>query len=355
MKKFVKLICTALLALMLVVSFASCSDSDIPDGYQLIACEGDEFRLYVPTQWIVNTSGGVTSAYYTSEADTSVSVYKADDADGLTLDEYWKKCNERYKTELSSYAFDGKSEKIVLGGKLGQKYIFSAKMTRFNDLENKNVTKEYKFLQAMAQNDGKTFVLMFSATTERFESLLELVEGNSADEGIIPYFRFAEPYTSEDNKKEFDSKVEAPKGMKLASTNERPYRFFVPTSWKINNRTDATAAYASDSDTSNVNVQMYMTSRNTETVSDHWKRLEESYKTTFSSYTLISDEEILMDGIKAHKYTYTVTSGGVEYRLVQAIVRKGEMFYYVTYTALPENFEKHLPDVEKMIESFDIR
>ena len=31
------------------------------------------------------------------------------------------------------------------------------------------------------------------------------------------------------------------------------------------------------------------------------------------------------------------------------------MFYYVTYTSLPENFEKHLGDVDKMIANFDIR
>ena len=62
-----------------------------------------------------------------------------------------------------------------------------------------------------------------------------------------------------------------------------------------------------------------------------------------------------MDGVSARKYTYTVVSGGQEYKLVQAIVRKGDMFYCLTYTALPENFDRHLPDVEKMIENFDIR
>ena len=152
-----------------------------------------------------------------------------------------------------------------------------------------------------------------------------------------------------------DTPSDIPEGMKLASTDERPYRFFVPSSWKINNRTDATAAYASDSDRSNVNVGMYMTSLLTETVADHFKRLEDGYKTSFASYELISDEEITMDGISARKYTYTVVSGGQEYRIVQAIVRKGDMFYYVTYTATPENFEKHLYDVEKMIANFDIR
>ncbi len=355
MKRTVKIFLIICLSLLALTSFAACAQNDVPEGYQIVACEGDEYRLYVPTQWIVNTSSGTTSAYYTTDSEIGVTVTKADDAEGLTLDEYWAVCDEKYKAELDEYSYDGNVKKIVMGGKAGQRRVFTAKITRFNETENKNVEKEYKFLQAMAQNNGDTFILMYSAPTDQFDSLLEIVTGNAQDEGIIPYFRFAEAYTSEDNKKEFDDKVQAPEGMKLASTDERPYRFFIPASWKINNRTDATAAYASESDSSNVNVGMYMTSSTVETVADHFKKLEESYKNTFSSYSLVADEEITMDGIKAHKYTYTVVSGGQEYKIVQAIVRKGEMFYYVTYTALPENFEKHLADVEKMIEGFDIR
>ncbi len=355
MKRIVKLICTAILAVMLILSFASCANDDTPDGYQLVACEGDKFRLYVPTQWILNTTGGITSAYYTSDAEISVSVNVAEDAEGLTLDEYWSVCDEKYKAELDGYTYDGSMEKIVLGGRAGQQYVFTANLTRYGDAEDKAVTKEYKFLHAMAQNEGETYILLYSAPTEDFDSLLETVEGNASDEGIIPYFKFAEAYVSEDGEKEFSDKVTPPEGMKLASTDERPYRFYIPESWMINQRTDATAAYASDSDSSNVNVQMYMTSSNVETVSDHFAKLEETYKATFSAYTLLSDDEIKMDGVSAHKYTYTAVVGGEEFKIVQAIVRKGEMFYYVTFTAKSENFEKHIPDVNKMIENFDIR
>lgn len=355
MKKTVKIILGILASLMLLISFAACSQSDVPEGYQLVACEGDEFRLYVPTQWIVNTTSGTTSAYYTSDAEIAVTVNKTDDANGLSLEEYWEKCDGQYKAELDGYSYDGNLKKVVLGGKSGHRRVFSAKVTKFSEIENKNVTKEYKFLQVMAQNNADTYVLTYYAPSDTFDTLLEVVEGNALDEGIIPYFRFAEPYHSEENDKEFDDNVKAPEGMKIASTNERPYILFVPKEWKINNKTDATAAYASDTDSSNVNVGMHMTSNTAETVSDHWKKLEESYKNTFLSYTLTSDEEIKMGGISARKYSYTVVSGGQEYKLIQAIVRKGEMFYYLTYTALPENYEKHLSDVDKMIANFSIK
>ena len=73
MSSKIKRIAAALLLLaMLVSTFAACADSDVPDGYQLVACEGDCFRLYVPTQWTPNVSGGVTSAYYSASSGVSV-------------------------------------------------------------------------------------------------------------------------------------------------------------------------------------------------------------------------------------------------------------------------------------------
>ena len=355
MKRIAIIISALLLCVILIPTLVSCSKDDTPDGYQLIACEGDCFRLYVPKQWASNTSSGITSAYYSAVENASVSVTVADDAGDMTLSEYWEYCNEKYQTTFKNYKPNEKTEKVILGGQAGEKHVFTASMTVYDETEGKNVTKTYKFMQIFAKYKGEMYVFTYSAPEEKYSELLEVVEGNSSDEGIIPYFRFAEPYTSKDSEKKYSDKVTAPEGMKLASTDKRPYRFFVPTSWKINNRTEATAAYASDADRSNISVQMYMTSDSSDTVEKYWQRLEQSYKNMFTAFKLISDEKIKMSGVDAHKYTYTATSGGQEYMLVQAIVKKGDMFYCVTYTALPESFDKHIEDVNKMIESFEIR
>lgn len=354
-KKILKPIAVFLLFMLFISTLASCAQSDVPDGYQLIACEGDKFRLYVPTQWVSNTTGGMTSAFYSMDRNTSVSVHVADDAGEMSVEEYWSFCNEKYASELKEYQPSDKYEKTVLGGQAAHKYVYSAKMSVYSEAEKSNVEQTYKFMQVIARYGGEMFVLLYTAPEQYYDEYLSEVEGDSSGAGIIPYFKFADPYVSEDGEKEFSNKVTAPNGMKLASTDERAYRFFVPQSWIINDRTEATAAYASETDSSNVSVQMYMTGDSTETVEKHWERLETSYKTMFSEYNLISDEEIKMDGVAARKYTYTVTSGGQEYKMLQAIVRKGDMFYCITYTALTENFDIHMTDVAKMIESFDIR
>ena len=248
--KTIKIISALLLCLVFILTMVSCSQSDVPDGYQLVAIDGDCFRLYVPTQWVLNTTSGVTGAFYSSTDDSSVAVYVAEDAGELSISEYWVVCNEKYAKELAEYTPFDKTEKIVLGGQEAEKHVFSAKRTVYDEIEQKNVTVTYKFMQVMARYNGKMYILMYSATEENYDSHLETVEGDSQDAGIIPYFRFDEAYVSEDGEKEFSDKVTAPDGMKLASTDERAYRLFVPTSWKVNNRADASAAYASDTDTS---------------------------------------------------------------------------------------------------------
>ncbi len=353
MKKAIKTISAIFAAIMLLAVFSACSKSDIPDGYQLIACEGDEFRLYVPASWIKNTSGGVTSAYYSMQNNSSVSVYTPSDAVGLTVEEYWNVCDKN-NSNLDSYSYAG-SETTTLGGRPAYKYVYTANVPVTDTVSGEKSLSAYKFMQIMAENNGKIYVLIYSAPAESYDANLAVLEGSGDDAGIRGYFKFAEPYKDEDAKKEYSDKVTAPDGMKLASTDERAYRFFVPDSWVVNQRTDATAAYASDTDRSNVNVQMYMTSSPSETVELYFENMEKSYQDIFSEYSRISSENIELSGFKGCKYIFKATSGEQHYKIMQAITRKGDMFYCITYTALEENYEKHLPDVEKMISSFDIR
>ena len=328
--------------------FTACSNSDVPDGYQLVACNGDKFRLYVPTQWTPNTANGVTSAFYSAGDNISVSVSVADDAGELEVDEYWEKCRADYEKSMDGFTFVGE-EKSKLDQQPAKKYVYTANVKIGGE------TVKYKFMQVMARYKGEMYILLYTSPEDKYDAHLADLEGDGDDLGIIDYFRFAEPYVEEDGK-EYSDKVTPPDGMKLISTDKVPYRFFVPVSWKTNDRTASAAAYYSDTDTSNVHVQMYMMGNDSpKTVEDYFEYCETKYKETFDTYTLDSTTDIKMDEVPAKQYIYTVTSGGVEYRQLQAIVKKGEVYYTLTYTAVTEKFEEHLDDVKKMIENFDIR
>ena len=331
-------------------AFVSCSEDDgAPDGYQLVAKYGDRFRLYVPTQgWTVNTDGGMTSAIFSIDPHISVGVYVADDADDMTAEEYWAYSEEIMKAELENYAFVG-GENAMLGGKNAKKYVYTADVS----VSGKKDKVNYKYLNILCENEGEIYVFVYCAPSETY------YEANLPDvEGIIENFTFAEAYTGK-NVGETPSGVEIPEGMKLASYDEHPYLFFVPESWVINEGAIISAAYVSESDSSNVSLQMYMVSEKEidKTVEEYFAECEARYKEIFASYTLLEEEcgEIEMAGKKARKYVYEIKNGGVTYKQMQAIVVKGGVFYTLTYTATPEKFEDHLADVEMMIAAFKIR
>lgn len=355
LRKNIKFIAFAVACVLLLPLLSACSQDGTPDGYQLVVGEGDKFRLYVPTQWTPNISGGITGAIYSLTENASVNVYVAEDADGMTIDEYWIACDERYRSELQEYEPNEKVEKILLGGKEAHKHVYSARISVRDDNSGETEAQLYKFMQIMAIYDGEMYVLLYSAPEQYYDSHVAEVEGDSDGVGIVPYFIFAEPYVSDENAKKISNDVVAPDGMKLISTDERAYRFFVPTDWIVNDRTEATAAYASENDSSNVSVQMYMTSNESQTVEEYWTVCEDRYMELFAEYELISSSQIIMDGISAMRYDIFVSTGGDNYKITQAIVKKGIVFYCITYTALTENYEKHAEDVQRMIENFDIR
>jgi hypothetical protein len=280
---------------MLIMSLASCAKSDVPDGYQLAVCEGDKFRLYVPTQgWMPNVTGGVSGAFSSLEENASVSVYIADDAGDMSLEEYWSYCDAKYAEIYKEYSSADKSEKLVLGGQPAQKNVYQAKMTV------EGVTETYKFMQVTAIYEGEMYILLYTSPEKHYDSHLEELEGNADGEGIIPYFIFAEPYFSDEDKK-FSDKVTAPDGMKLISTDERAYRFFVPDSWVVNERAEISAAYASETDSSNVSLQMYMTENEAQKIDEYFADCEKKYAELFTSYTVVSAQDIKISGLNAKK------------------------------------------------------
>ena len=353
--KYIKILSVILLCVMLISSFSACSEkSDAPEGFQLVACEGDKFRLYVPTQgWSPNTESGTTSALFSANPVISVSVIVADDAGDMTVEDYWLYCDDNFKKEHGeeNYLFVG-FEATTLGGQPAKKFIYEVTTDLFVADEDDEPIK-YKAMAILCRYKGEMYVFTYLAPAEEyFDARLEEVEGEG---GMLDYFRFDVPYSGEG--KVYPDNVETPEGMKLISTDERPYRFFVPENWVTNNKADFSAAYYSSTDSSNVSAQYLILDsfEMDKTVEEYFTECEERYKKVFESYTLLSTEDVTMDGTAAKKYTYTIVSGGVEYKQMQAIVEKGSTMYVITYTALPENFDSHLGDVEKMIEHFDVR
>ena len=349
--KISKILTVILLCAMIISVFSACSDkNDAPDGFQLVASEGDKFRLYVPTQgWTSNTQSGTTGAIFSVDPYIAINVFVADDAGEMDEVSYWSHSEALLKIELGEENYNFVSgDKITLSGQPARKYVYTAKMS----IHGEEVT-EYKIMTVLCRYKGEMYVFTYSAPSENhYDLYAEEVEG---DGGILDLFKFDVPYSDEG--KVYPDDVDVPDGMKIISRDEHPYRFFVPTSWKTNEKTDFSAAYVSQEDSSNVSLQFLMVSEKEmgKSIDDYFAECEERYKKVFSSYERLDSAAITMAGREAKKYTYKIVSGGIEYKQMQAIVEKGGVYYVLTYTSLPENFDSHLGDVDKMIEAFEIR
>ena len=86
------------------------------------------------------------------------------------------------------------------------------------------------------------------------------------------------------------------------------------------------------------------------------KWTEAKYQKTFEEFALCGEPEATkLGGKDAMAYTYTYRLGGVAYKSRQVIAVYSAALYSMTYTALPENFDAHLSDVNQMIDAFEFR
>ena len=73
-------------------------------------------------------------------------------------------------------------------------------------------------------------------------------------------------------------------------------------------------------------------------------------------YTLTAEPvSSTMGGKRATIYEYTYSLGGVSYKCRQTICVYGYMIVVMTYTALSENYDAHLSEVEQMQKALTFR
>ena len=91
-------------------------------------------------------------------------------------------------------------------------------------------------------------------------------------------------------------------------------------------------------------------------VADYWKDAEAYYKDALTDYTLTAEPaESTLGGKKATVYEYTYSLGGVSYQCRQTVCVYSYMIIVMTYTALPENYDAHMAEVEQMQNALTFR
>ncbi len=368
-----------LLCVSVLLSLAACAQSGeegevAPAGMQFATAEGADYRLFIPTHWNVNLAYGISGGYYSLGTQSTISMESypisadmeeklaaavaageretgeesetgdATPASPAKLRADWFYENE-LKPLIASLASGGvemvkiNCVSVLLDGVNAQQYHASATVGE----------SKLHFVQAVGERNGSFYVLSFTVEDALYQNLKEDYSS------ILEAFRFSDvPYVPAEPSKVIPEES-APEGMKLASNGDVSYAFYVPLNWTVRENEEIFAASAPDG--SSMSVIPYMPgSEEIMNVSEYfdWNKAA-MLKASPNGLEEISAEETAVDGLAAMRYEYLYTVGGVTYHYVQVITVWRGMFYNLTYTALPANFEANLTHVQSILDAFDFR
>ena len=336
-----RLLCALLALSLLAGSLAACSNkSEVPDGYQYATCKGEYFRLFVPTQWTVSTGSGVSGAYYSLAEGTSVSlaeVHFDKPSDGgedttATLEDFFA-AHVADISDMSGYKAE-KEFDATLGSYKAKDITYTASKGG----------EAYRFRQVLTKVEGRFYLFTYSSKADVFDRWLDTVDGIL--ENVMFY---AYPFEGSGDEKKIPAVDDIPDGMKLVTDNDVAYRFFAPESWVVSEAEAAAQVYVSETDRSNVTVVGYVPEEDGYSAADYWEYVEKHYRDSLAEYTPVGEPaESKMGGKNATVHEYTYSLGGVTYKCRQTVCVYSYMIVIMTYTALPENYDAHLAEVERM-------
>ncbi len=341
-----------LLCMLMLLSLVACGNNEgeeVPRGYKIANCEGDDFRLYVPTSWNLNTAYGVAGAYYNFNKRSTVSAvkYPIDDAMNAAMGENTDRLGWFYENRLlpplaaselgGTLKTEAEPSPATMGTLNAKKFFVSAIVDGATN----------RFLYVVAESQGAFYVLTYTAESDVYDMLLPEVDT------MIQMFALAAPYQNLEPIKKIDEDAEAPEGMQLASNKDVAYLFYAPAGWKIDQMQGIFTAVAPDR--SSVSVTPYMPDTAI-SVKEYAEKIGRDFSAIGGvTYTKIAESEGTLGEKPAIILEYTLQMEGKTYRYKQIMAAYRGMIYSLTYTAYEENYQAHLEEVDAVLAAFFFR
>lgn len=323
----------------------------IPAGMQDATGTGAGYSFFVPSDWIVDQSTGITMATPNrySTACLTLAVFASD----RTPAEYWAAGKEDIAAKFTDYTLDEDGENQTVGGQPALRSTFGG--TYYTGTA-------YRLRQYVAKHEGRMFVFTYAASDseyERYERQVSdclaafLYEGIDVNE---PPRTLPEPDAD---------------GMRLL-TDPRIHAcaMRVPAEWTVDLYGGGlVSAYVSDEDRTSVSLTCHAPGEGIENIGAYVEALQKPYEALYHDYVRAtypppadSGEEkdvyytvTTLAGTDAARYEFSGENGGVRYRVAQYFFVHGSLIYTVTYTAQADRFEAHEADLSRILAtlSFD--
>lgn len=345
-----------LIAVMLLSALSACTIKPYyegaPEGMRPIN-EGDDFAiLYVPENWLVDTSTGVPTAYFSTTDRSMVTLVtvKADALAGRSIPEYWESYKETFNTSVKDF-------KIIKANETDSDYttrLIAERSTYVYDYTATVTGLEYKFRQALLTHPdtGDLFIITYSTVGEAFDKHLD-------DLGDI-YNNFAFvtekiPMTDKTTVT-LPENVSAPEGYVTVSSEFVDYLLFIPSDWVPLVNTGMTAAHAPESKSVNVNASAFNTTL--ANLEEYWTGYETDLIATFGAVTYADSDakyqECKLDGYDARKYSYSLNVRGSVYNYEQYITIKGGYIYLLTFCS-PDSITAPTDEFKGIVDNFKFK
>ena len=336
---FKKIMAITLALIICILALVSCATDteEIPDGMKPAYLTGEPFRLYIPEGWADNTRSGISGGYATRYVGVSVSArYDTSISAETDITTYLEACSESYALTLTEYAKIDITD-ALLGGKDARRLTYTAK-----DDDGVPMT----CTQISAKDANGIMVSFYTyCPTEFVDAVSEELDSIRAN------FVITDSAPTVPNDAVTDKKT--PAGMKIASDKNAAYKLYVPMSWICEAENGRSEAHVAE-DGSNILVTLYRPDVSMR-VEDYFNLCADEYQKGLVGYEFIGSADRTVASRSAKSYTYSAQYGNAKYRIMQTVFCDGQIMYSITYTALDENFDAHMADVEQILNSFTFR
>lgn len=357
MKKVISTILIIAMMLTMASMLASCGESDVPSGMQLVRGGEDiGYYLYAPEEWTVanQESLGISCAYVSKLDNTSITMIEAE-LPAVTIPEY-------IATELAKYPES-----------FGLSITLEARETAFGNAESAyKVSYTYKYdefdyqsMQIFAVYKSTFYIFTYNASTadytvddSYYSNYLEKIEE------VIANVRFVDKVDSPEESPVFEKDSD---GYSLVSDKDLAgFEMYIPETYKLDwasamvsaSRADGANITVSEATDTNVNDNGYWNTR--------FKQLERIATNVKYSYLKNEAGDIMVDevgerillgkvgvnlgeGLDAVSIEYSYDLFGESYSVYQVLIVDGHTGYVFTFTAKTANYAELLPEAQTIL------
>lgn len=191
MKRIISVLALLCLAVLLL---SGCSvkekidESWVPAGMKLLENENVDYTLYVPEDWKIDLTSGISTAYNENDLSSiSVVVFNLEsDMLSATVDEYWAYYEESLKSTFADFAYvteaDTESEDFVPG----ESTVLDQAAAKCYTYTCSVTGNTYQFMQCVATRGGYVYMITYTASPANFEAHL------SQAYDVINHFKFGQ-------------------------------------------------------------------------------------------------------------------------------------------------------------------